>query len=271
MRNRARKLVGLLGPLLLVGAFFILFVPASAQSTNPQLRTELLAMRDRDQAARNACPTGSTDDQMKCYVKVGEEIDKPHTQRLNEIVRTYGVPDARLVGADGVEAYYLVLQHSNDPKLKQKSLEGMKKAFKAKVLSPSDYANFTDRLRVNLGKLQIYGANFDLKDGKLVMSPTKDVKNLDKRRKAIGLPPIAEYMKMLEESLQDPGSDQLNFGRADYACFTSFVFLDRRTTHFASLPCVAKVILACSARCITFGVNHNLVSTLKNRRRKPNS
>ena len=80
----------------------------------------------------------------------------------------------------------------------------MEKAFKAKVLSASDYANFTDRLRVNLGKLQIYGANFDLKNGKMVMSPTKDIKNLDKRRKAIGLPPIAEYMKVLEDVYKIP-------------------------------------------------------------------
>jgi hypothetical protein len=181
-----------------------LSTPASAQSTNPELRSELLAMRDRDQAARNACPTGNTDEQVKCYVKVSEEVDTPHTQRLNEIVRTHGVPDAKLVGADGVEAYYLILQHSNDRTLKQKSLKGMEKAFKAKVLSASDYANFTDRLRVNLGKLQIYGANFDLKNGKMVMSPTKDIKNLDKRRKAIGLPPIAEYMKVLEDVYKIP-------------------------------------------------------------------
>jgi hypothetical protein len=187
-----------------VVVFSLLSVSAFAQSTNPQLSIELLAMRDRDQAVRNACPTGNTDEQIKCYVKISEEVDKPHTQRLNEIVRTYGVPDSKLVGKEGVEAYYLLLQHSNDPKLKQKSLKGMEKAFKAKELSPGDYANFTDRLLVNLGKLQVYGANFDLKDGKMVMSPTKDVKNLDKRRKSIGLPPIAEYMKMLEEVYKIP-------------------------------------------------------------------
>jgi len=191
---------------IFVIVFFLLSVSAFAQSTNPALRTEILAMRDRDQAVRNACPTGNTDEQIKCYVKISEEVDKPHTKRLNEIVRTHGVPDAKLVGADGLEAYYLLLQHSNDPKLKQKSLKGMERAFKAKQLSPGDYANFTDRLLVNLGKRQVYGANFDLKDGKMVMSPTKDIKNLDKRRKAIGLPPIAEYMKMLEDVYKIPAT-----------------------------------------------------------------
>ena len=194
-----------IGSFVVLGLAVLIFSsPVSAQPTNPELRTELLAMRDRDQAARNACPTGNTDEQMKCYAKISEEVDRPHTQRLNEIVRRYGVPDGKLVGKDGLEAYYLVLQHSNDPKLKEKSLKGMKEAFRAKMLSPADYANFTDRLLVNLGKKQVYGANFDLKDGKMVMSPTKDVKNLDKRRKAIGLPPIAEYMKMLEEAYKLP-------------------------------------------------------------------
>ena len=185
-------------------ALFVFSVSAFAQPTKPELRTELLTMRDRDQAARNACPNGNADEQLKCYVKVSEEVDRPHTQRLNEIVRTYGVPDAGLVGKDGIESYYLVLQHSNDPKLKEKSLKGMEKAFKAKQLSAADYANYTDRLLVNLGKPQVYGANFDLKDGKMVMSPTKDIKNLDRRRKSIGLPPIAEYMKMLEEVYKIP-------------------------------------------------------------------
>jgi len=185
-------------------AVILLAGTSSGQVSREKLRAELLTMRDRDQSARNACPTGNTDEQIKCYVKISEEIDKPHSKRLNEIVNTYGVPDAKLVGKDGLEAYYLLLQHSNDPKLKEKSLKGMEVAFKAKQLSPADYANFTDRLLVNLGKLQVYGANFDLKDGKMVMSPTKDIKNLDKRRKSIGLPPIAEYMKMLEEVYKIP-------------------------------------------------------------------
>ena len=185
-------------------ALLLLTIPVTAQPTHSQLRSELLAMRDRDQAVRAACPTGNTDEQIKCFVKISEEIDKSHTKRLNEIVNTYGVPDAKLVGKNGLEAYYLLLQHSNDPKLKEKSLKGMEVAFKAKQLSPADYANFTDRLLVNLGKPQVYGANFDLKDGKMVMSPTKDIKNLDKRRKSIGLPPIAEYMKMLEEVYKIP-------------------------------------------------------------------
>jgi len=44
-----------------------------------------------------------------------------------------------------------------------------------------DYANFVDRLRLHQGKKQLYGSGFDFKEGKMVMSPTEDMKNLDKR------------------------------------------------------------------------------------------
>ncbi len=134
---------------------------------------------------------------MKCYAQVGESVDKPNTKRLEEIVRKFGVPDAELVGADGVRAFYLVLQHSPSLELRKKSAKGMKKAYKAKVLSAMDYANFTDRLLTALGEPQIYGSNFEFKEGKLVMSALKDRKNLDARRKKLGLPPIAEYAREL--------------------------------------------------------------------------
>lgn len=169
------------------------------QVQDKPLRSELLAMRKADQDARNSC-SGDADEQLKCYVKISETVDKPNTKRLNEIFDAFGFPSVRRVGVDGVEAYYLLLQHSNDIALKQKCLPAIKRLFERKVISAIDYSNFTDRLLVNLGRPQVYGANFDMRDGKLVMSPTVDPKNLDKRRKAIGLPPIAEYVKILKEA-----------------------------------------------------------------------
>jgi hypothetical protein len=178
-------------------ALFCFAGTAFSQAPDNRLREELLAMRERDQKAREACPSGNADEQIKCYAAIAESVDKPNTQRLEEIVKTIGVPNAKMVGRDGVEAFYLVLQHSQSIELKKKSRKGLRKAFKSKVLSPMDYANFSDRLLVNLGKPQVYGSNFEFKEGKLVLSRTKDIKNLDTRRKKLGLPPIAEYARVL--------------------------------------------------------------------------
>ena len=61
------------------------------------------------------------------------------------------------------------------------------------------YANFVDRLRLHQKKKQLYGTGFDLKDGKMILSPTEDLKGLEKRRKKIGLPPMSEAVKMMKE------------------------------------------------------------------------
>lgn len=184
---------------LLIALFCVFAGHAHGQSIDTRLRDELLAMRDRDQQAREKC-AGSADEQMRCYVKVAEEVDQPNTKRINEIFSKMGFPSAKDVGPDGVKAFYLILQHSGDLELKKKCQKGMKKRFKEKVVSSSEYSSYVDRLLVDQHKPQIYGSNFEMKDGKLVMSATKDVKNLDVRRKKIGLPPIDEYVKMLKDA-----------------------------------------------------------------------
>lgn len=157
-------------------------------------------MVERDQKARSDCAKDDADEQMRCIVKAAETIDVPNTKRITEIANTSGFPTAKAVGVDGVKAFMLVLQHSDSIALRLKCKAGIERAFKEKVLTPNEYTNFVDRLLVKQGKPQIYGSNFDSKGGKLVMSKTIDVKNLDKRRKAIGLPPIAEYVKMMKEA-----------------------------------------------------------------------
>lgn len=174
-------------------------IAANAQGVDEKLRAELLAMRDRDQQARNDCDKGTPDERMQCFANLLDTVDKSNTKRINEIYSSIGFPTAKAVGKDGVDAFLLILQHSNDLELKKKCLSAITKAFEAKQVSASDYANFTDRLLFNLGKPQVYGCNFEFKDGKLVMSKTEDLKNLDERRKKIGLPPIAEYAKILKE------------------------------------------------------------------------
>jgi len=180
---------------------FLILICATlcAAQTNTALREELLKMRQIDQQAREQCARGNGDEQIKCLAETMEKIDMPHTARLNEIFDRYGFPTFQTVGKDGVQSFLILLQHTPDESLRQKSLKPITKAFKRKEIPPQDYANFVDRLLVRQNKPQIYGSNFDIKDNKLVMSAVKDRKNLDKRRRKIGLPTIEEYAKMLKD------------------------------------------------------------------------
>ena len=67
-------------------------------------------------------------------------------------------------------------------------------------VSQRDLAYLTDRVLLAEGKKQIYGSQFQQKDGKLLPSPIEDEANVDKRRKEVGLNPLAEYAKQLAET-----------------------------------------------------------------------
>ena len=171
----------------------------SAQVLYPNLRDELLSMEKVDQDARMKCANGSADEQVKCLAPVLKAIDEPHTKRLEEIFDQIGFPNTAKVGREGMQAFMILLQHAPTDALRVRSLKPITAAFKNKELPPMDYANFVDRLRLHQGKKQLYGSGFDFKEGKMVMSPTEDMKNLDKRRAKIGLPPLAELIKMMKE------------------------------------------------------------------------
>ena len=181
---------------------FCLFVACAylvSAQTMPDLRNELLQMLERDQAARVKCANGTTDEQIKCLVKIAEEIDAPNTKRMNDILASRGFPTPTLVGRDGVGAFVTMLQHVRDVETRKNSAVGMTRAYEDKVILPHQYAGFVDRLLIDQGKPQRYGSNFEMKDGKMVMTPVEDPRNLEKRRKDLGLPTMAEYMKMIKE------------------------------------------------------------------------
>ena len=175
---------------------FVVDYAAIAQVANDKLRSELLTMVKRDQVARDTCSMDDANELIRCLAKT----DEPNVERIREIIYSTGFPTSKEVGIDGVKAFFLILQHSDSVQLRLKCKKGIESAFRNKVLSVSEYTSFIDRLLVKQGKPQIYGSNFELQDGKVVMSKTKGLKNLDKRRRAIGLPPIAEYVKMLKDA-----------------------------------------------------------------------
>jgi hypothetical protein len=65
-------------------------------------------------------------------------------------------------------------------------------------VSQQDFAYLTDRVLLAEGKQQLYGTQFTLEKGKCKPRPLEDEANVDKRRAAVGLPPLAVYLKQAE-------------------------------------------------------------------------
>ena len=100
-----------------------------------------------------------------------------------------------MVGKDGAFAVWLLVQHADlSPKFQRKCLDLMAKVPPDEI-SRSNFAYLTDRVLLAEGKKQLYGTQFTLTNGVCTLRPLEDEANVDKRRKDVGLPPLAEYLK----------------------------------------------------------------------------
>lgn len=205
-----RPLVLVLG-LLVTGAVG----PAGEPPKDADLRLELLRRVKTDQDARTALiawskehgaggvinPATLSADRKAEYEKLlgaVRQADRENTARLNEVVETAGWPTTTLVGKDGANAAWLLVQHADDdPKFQRKCLDRMTKVPKGEV-SQIDVAYLTDRVLLAEGKKQVYGTQFTSAGGKWEPRPLEDPANVDKRRGEVGLSPLAEYVKQLE-------------------------------------------------------------------------
>ena len=175
---------------------FITFLACSCASiTLPGLRDELIAMRYRDQQARQVLIEQGTGD----AAAVGEmmRVDSAHTLRLKEIVRQHGYPTPELVGGDAVEAAFLLVQHSPDLAFQKEYLPTLVRQAESGDVEKQDVALLTDRILINENKPQIYGTQLQMVDGRLVPYPIENEAGVDQRRTEMGLPDMKTYVELV--------------------------------------------------------------------------
>lgn len=183
----------------------LLPVNAPAQTgavRNPALRQELIGMAERDQAIRNELIKKGMQKPDAALLKRMAAIDAANTERVRVIVREHGWPSSGLVGSDGAEAAFLIVQHST-LSFQQEMLPLVRDAYLSGNLAGQDYALLLDRVRVGEGKPQVYGTQakpFEQWQGQQpLLYPIEDEASVDERRAKLGLPPLADYLKILRQ------------------------------------------------------------------------
>ena len=129
------------------------------------------------------------------------------TDRLNQkeakkIFEQYGFPGVDLVGEEGSTDFFFLVQHADDdPSFQRKVLQAMEEEMTHRNASPKQYAYLTDRVHINEGKKQIYGTQVQVNEdlGSFEVKPVIEPDKLNERRKKVGLPPIEDYLKMINE------------------------------------------------------------------------
>lgn len=163
------------------------------------LQTTLLTILDSDQGVRQELVEirdkyGYKTPQMDSIARIVLYTDSLNLIQIKKILDKDGWVGPEIVGKEANNAIFAVIQHS-DLASQQQYLPLMREATKNNKADKSQLALLEDRVALREGRRQIYGTQtIRLDDGKNYLQPLEDPDNVDKRRAAIGLGPIAEYL-----------------------------------------------------------------------------
>lgn len=152
---------------------------------------ELELTLDRDQEAIKDFKIGKINlDKIKL-------IQKENLKVLEDYINEFGFPFKNSSSEKAYTAGFLIVQHSGDIDLINKTIKLFKGKNNNEILK-SDLAYLIDRSRILAGKSQLYGTQFKkLEDGSVTFLNIEDEENLDNRRKEMEMTSFAEYKKMI--------------------------------------------------------------------------
>ena len=159
--------------------------------TDEALRQALLALIAEDERVRaELAADGSLFDG---YHPRMEAVHVANATAL-EAMLVHGWPGVEGVGEDGAEAAWRIVQHAIGlPAFQRRCLALIEAAIAAGDAPAWQAAYLSDRIRTFEGRPQLYGTQFDWdENGEMSPLPIEDEANVDARRLALGLPPLAE-------------------------------------------------------------------------------
>lgn len=138
--------------------------------------------------------------------------DWVNVRQLDNIIEESGWPHRSVVGDKAATAAFLVIQHAS-PNRQKEYFPFLRAAVEIGEAAADHLALLEDRILMSEGKKQRYGSQLqDNGKGGWEFYPIEDEANVDERRKAVGLPPLAEYAKTFGFEYQPIGVQQAVHG-----------------------------------------------------------
>jgi hypothetical protein len=210
MNNRFALLAVGYWALVLGSGLVVRMDAAASQATARQyaeLKTELLAMRETDQKFRDAASVSVNPTAAElAIIREQEANDRANMARLVEIIQRYGWPGITQVGEQASSAAFLIIQHAGLEE-QRRYFPVLKAAVAEKNARADQAAMLEDRILLREGKNQVYGTQLRSgpdTGGGLVLHPIEDARNVDARRAAVGLMPLAAYLRQFGIEYEPP-------------------------------------------------------------------
>lgn len=176
---------------------------ANGELKKPEYALKLIRMIIKDQALDYHKDLGTRDFAKNGYAphwffminKTKSALNAENLKEMNQLLAEYGWPKYSDVGDLAADALLLVINHHESEEFRMQYLDQVKEACLAGEGSCMEYAKIHDRILVNTDQLQTYGMQFKFNRGVLEPFPIESPETVDRRRKAIGLEPLAVYLK----------------------------------------------------------------------------
>ncbi|MFY0593102.1 DUF6624 domain-containing protein [Roseivirga sp.] len=185
-------------------AQFQRFQEVNGTLKKPTYARKLIRMIMKDQALDYHMDQGKVEYAKNRYAphwfftltKTKARLNAENFKEMTELLEEHGWPLYDDVGELAADAPLLVINHHESEEIRMKYLEQIKNACLAGQGSCMEYAKIHDRILVNTNRPQTFGMQFQFNQkGDLEPFPIKDPETVDRRRKEIGLEPLAVYLK----------------------------------------------------------------------------
>lgn len=175
----------------------------SAQTVQDSvLRAQLLVRMTADQDVRRIHFTQKLQQGLQpdpADIRALIEVDSNNTAWMKSVVQHLGWPGVTLVGQDGQEAAFLLVQHADrDTAFQIECLQLLRRAFAAGETTGQHLALLTDRIEVAAGHAQIYGTQALIENNRVIFHPIQDSASVDQRRSELGMVPLSRYKSLLD-------------------------------------------------------------------------
>ncbi|MBC3883325.1 hypothetical protein H8K35_18170 [Undibacterium sp. LX40W] len=155
-------------------------------SEDQDLRKKLIAMEQK---------LGADSAEVKALWQQIDDKDEHNLKQVESIISENGWLGSDQVGPKASQTLFLVVQHAR-PEMRLKYVSLLRAAVKAKKADAASLALMEDRMATEAGDKQLYGSQLRRVNDQMELFPIADPDHLDERRASMGLPPIAEYVKI---------------------------------------------------------------------------
>jgi hypothetical protein len=141
------------------------------------------------------------------YAERMAEVHTRNAAELAAIIDQVGWPGFSLVGAEGAEAAWVILQHAiGSPALQRKCVPLLAEAIARGEMAPHHLAYLEDRICFFERRPQRYGTGFDWDEqGQLSPWTLDEPDKVDQYRAEMGLSPLAEQIKQIRRNIEASG------------------------------------------------------------------